>query len=118
MENYEIVAWGEVFSSLPENPTAAALSAAEAREVFMKFNLELEKAYRTQSTFVVPESKFCEDIKASLARKIVPIYREFYDRHYIMAGNITEMKEYVNFIPENVQNYLVNLFGGIGVRDE
>jgi exocyst complex protein 7 len=98
---------------LPENPTAAALSAAEAREVFMKFNLELEKAYRKQSEFVVPESKFCEEIKASLARKIIPIYREFYDRHYIMAGNIPEIKEYVNFIPENVQNYLVNLFNGI-----
>jgi hypothetical protein len=30
-----------------------------------------------------------------------------------MAGNIPEIKEYVNFIPENVQNYLVNLFNGI-----
>ncbi|GAU34692.1 hypothetical protein TSUD_29330 [Trifolium subterraneum] len=112
MENYEREAWGEVLSSLPENPTAA-LSVAEAREVFMKFNLELEKAYRKQSAFVVPESKFCEEIKASLARKIVPIYRELYDRHYIMAGNHGEMKEYVKFIPEDVQNYLVNLFCGI-----
>ncbi|XP_045815570.1 exocyst complex component EXO70H1-like [Trifolium pratense] len=112
MENYERVAWGEVFSSLPENPKAA-LSVAEAREVFMKFNLELEKAYRKQSPFVVPESKFCDETKASLARKIVPIYRELYDRHYIMAGNVREMMEYVKFIPEDVHNYLMNLFCGV-----
>lgn len=108
MEKYERVAWGEVFSSLPENPTAA-MTVAKANKLFMKFKLEFEKAYRNQSSFVLPESEFREEIKASLARKIIPIYRELYT-HRIMAGTVSEMKEYVVFTPEDVEKYLVNLF--------
>jgi len=109
MEKYERVAWGEVFSSLPENPTAA-MTVAKANKVFMKFKLEFDKAYRNQSSFVLPESEFREEIKASLARKIIPIYRELYT-HQIMAGTVSETKEYVVFTPEDVEKYLANLFG-------
>ncbi|XP_058783679.1 exocyst complex component EXO70H1-like [Vicia villosa] len=110
MENYERVAWDEVFSSLPENPTT--ISVAEVRGVFMKFSLEFERAYQKQNSFVVPESEFREDIRASLERKLIPIYRELYDTYgRIMAGrSLTEMNECVVFTPEDVQKFLGNLF--------
>ncbi|XP_050891940.1 exocyst complex component EXO70H1-like [Lathyrus oleraceus] len=112
MENYERVAWDGVISSLPENPTVT-ISVAEARGVFTKFSLEFERAYQKQNSFVVPESEFREEIKASLARKIVPIYRELYDTHMTMAGrSVSEMNECVTFTPEDVQNCMGNLFSG------
>ncbi|XP_058761991.1 exocyst complex component EXO70H1-like [Vicia villosa] len=112
MENYERVAWDEVFSSLPENSTT--ISVAEVRGVFMKFSLEFQRAYQKQNSFVVPESEFCEEIKASLERKVIPIYRELCDTYgRIMAGrSFTEMNEYVVFTPEDVQKCLGNLFSG------
>lgn len=113
MENYERVAWDEVFSSLPENPTAT-IPVAEVRGVFMKFNLEFDRAYQKQNSFIVPESEFREDIKASLERKVIPIYRELYDTYErIMAGrSLTEINEYVVFTPEDVRKWLGNLFSG------
>ncbi|KAG4976875.1 hypothetical protein AAZX31_13G117300 [Glycine max] len=107
--NYERVAWGKVFSSLPENPTAE-MSPAEARVMFGNFNFEFEKAYRRENTFTVPVQDFREEIKASLARKITPIYRELYETHRIGLGTVREMREYVTFAPEDVENYMMNLF--------
>ncbi|CAK8571052.1 unnamed protein product [Lathyrus sativus] len=112
MENYERVAWDGIFSSLPENPTLS-MSVAEARGTFMKFSLEFEKAYQKQNSFVGPESDFRKEIKASLAKKIVPVYRDLCDTHKTMAGRPeNEMNEYVTLTPEDVQNCLGNLFSG------
>ncbi|KAK8473994.1 hypothetical protein V6N12_030633 [Hibiscus sabdariffa] len=42
--NYEQLAWGKVFDSLPENPTAG-MTEREAKECFKKFNTSFEDAY-------------------------------------------------------------------------
>ncbi|RZB72360.1 Exocyst complex component EXO70H1 [Glycine soja] len=68
------------------------------------------KAYRRENTFTVPVQDFREEIKASLARKITPIYRELYETHRIGLGTVREMREYVTFAPEDVENYMMNLF--------
>ncbi|XP_027363014.1 exocyst complex component EXO70H1-like [Abrus precatorius] len=107
--NYKRVAWDNVLSTLPENP-AAVTSPAEARVVFGNFSFEFESAYRKQNTCIVPEDEFREEIKASIARKITPIYREVYETHRIVVGSVREMREYVTFTPKDVENYLLNLF--------
>jgi len=109
MVNYETVAWGKVLSSLPENPTAE-MSSAEARVMFGNFNLEFEKTYRKENAFTIPEQEFREEIKASLARKICPLYREMYETRRNSEGSVREMREYVIFTPEDVENYMLNLF--------
>ncbi|KAK7279424.1 hypothetical protein RJT34_24477 [Clitoria ternatea] len=109
MVNYEIVAWGKVLSSLPENPTLA-IPPSEARVVFSNFNFEFEKAYRKQNVFIVPELEFRVETKACIARKITMIYREMYETHRIDMGSVREMREYVTFTPDDVENYLLNLF--------
>ncbi|QCE07022.1 exocyst complex component 7 [Vigna unguiculata] len=109
MTSYERVAWGKVLSSLPENP-AAEMSPAEARVMFGNFNLEFEKAYRKENAFTILEQEFREETKASLARKISPIYREMYETLRNSVGSAREMREYVIFTPEDVENYMLNLF--------
>lgn len=107
--NYEKVAWGQVFSSLPENPKAA-LSPAEAKVMFENFNFNFEKAYRKQNSFVVADRTLRDEITGSIARKVVPVYQEFYDAHRILGGSWREMREHAQFTPEDVTSYVSNLF--------
>ncbi|KAK7396522.1 hypothetical protein VNO78_17590 [Psophocarpus tetragonolobus] len=105
--NYEKVAWGEVVSSLPENP-----ATAEARAVFENFNLRFEEAYRKQNSFVVADRELRDEIKGSIARSIVPRYREWYNALLATVGSVRNLTvtEYVTFTPEDIENYLANLF--------
>ncbi|KAG5043701.1 hypothetical protein GLYMA_03G174300v4 [Glycine max] len=107
VSNYEKVAWGEVVSSLAENP-----AAAEARAVFENFNRKFEEAYRKQNSFVVADRELRDEIKGSIARSIVPRYREWYNVLLAKVGSVRDLTatEYVTFTPEDIENYLVNLF--------
>ncbi|TKY62226.1 Exocyst complex component EXO70A1 [Spatholobus suberectus] len=105
--NYEKVAWGEVVSSLPENPVPE-----EARAVFENFNLKFEEAYRKQNSFVVADRELRDEIKGSIARSIVPRYREWYNALLATVGSVRDLTvtEYVTFTPEDIENYMANLF--------
>lgn len=109
VSKYEKLGWGEVISCLPRNPKAA-MPAEEARAIFRKFNFHFEEAYRKQNSFAVPDRKFREEIRGSIARKIVPVYEEFYERHRTTVGSVREMAMYVTFHPDDVKGYLANLF--------
>ncbi|CDY41297.1 BnaA01g32220D [Brassica napus] len=86
-DSYKRLAWGPVLVTLPEN-RAVELSAEEVKERFEKFSDSFERAYGKQSTCVVPDSELREEIKLSIARKLVPIYREYYNtrRSVVVAG--------------------------------
>ncbi|XP_057970694.1 exocyst complex component EXO70H1-like [Malania oleifera] len=110
--NYERSGWSQVFSSLPEEATAA-LSPDRAKACFKKFNCEFEHAYRKQSLCVVPDSKLRDEIKDSIARKIVPAYRAFYDTHRITLGTKRDLECVVRYTPDELENYLSDLFFGM-----
>ncbi|KAK4281426.1 hypothetical protein QN277_012920 [Acacia crassicarpa] len=109
LSKYEKLGWGEVISCLPRNPKAA-MTAEEARVIFRNFNFRFEEAYRKQNLFTVPDRRFREEIRASVARKIVPTYEEFYKTHRTTVGSMREMTMYVIFHPDDVKEYLANLF--------
>ncbi|BFG36105.1 hypothetical protein CerSpe_223790 [Prunus speciosa] len=110
-ENYEGLAWGKVFASLPENPTAE-ISPEEARLIFRNFNFSFEEAHRKQRTSVVPDRKLGEEMQVSIAKKLVSAYREFYDAHRLTVGGGRNVALYVRFAPEDVENHLSDLFFG------
>ncbi|XWS66988.1 hypothetical protein CRYUN_Cryun05aG0247900 [Craigia yunnanensis] len=109
--NYERLAWGHVFASLPENPTAS-MTQGETKEYFRKFNSSFEDAYRKQSSCVPLDSKLRDEIKVSLGRKLVAVYREFYDTHKSTVGDERSVRLFVRFSPEDIGNYLSDLFFG------
>ncbi|XVF55348.1 hypothetical protein PTKIN_Ptkin06aG0030100 [Pterospermum kingtungense] len=109
--NYERSAWGDVFASLPQNPTAR-MKPGEAKDYFRKFNSSFEEAYWKQIACVVPDSKLRDEIKVSIGRKLVAVYREFYDTHKSTLGDEMSVKLFVRFYPEDVGNYLSDLFFG------
>uniref|UniRef100_A0A7N2M6X5 Exocyst subunit Exo70 family protein n=2 Tax=Quercus lobata TaxID=97700 RepID=A0A7N2M6X5_QUELO len=109
--NYERLAWGPVLATLPENPTAT-ITPAQAKEIFRKFNSSFDETFRRQSSFVVSDPKLRDEMKVSLARKIVPSYREFYDAHRSNVVGERNVGLTVRFAPEDVGNYLSDLFFG------
>lgn len=113
-DSYKRLAWGPVLATLPENRTVE-MSPEEVKERFEKFSESFERAFGKQSGSVVPEPKLREEIKVSIARKLVPIYREFYNTRssVILAGaggGARNLRSVVRFTPEDVENYLSDLF--------
>lgn len=108
---YEKLAWGKVFSSLPENPTAA-IFPEQAKLIFQNFNVNFEETYRTQKRSIVSDAKLRDEIKLSIARKFVPVYKEFYDTHTLDVETERHFRRFVKYTPEDLDNYLSNLFLG------
>lgn len=114
--NYERLAWGQVRSSLPENPKAA-VSPDEAKENFRKFNAEFENAYRKQCGYIVPDPKLRDEIRNSIARNLVSDYREFCETNRATLSTIRNAEMLIRFSPEEVGNCLLDLFYGTGTED-
>ncbi|XP_027176899.1 exocyst complex component EXO70H1-like [Coffea eugenioides] len=110
--NYQRLAWGHVIESLPEVP-AISLTPEEARECFKRFNASFEQAHDKQSACVIPDSKLRDDIKVDLSRRILPVYREFYNKHEaVTVGSERNLGSIVRFSPEDVGHCLSDLFFG------
>ncbi|KAE8700852.1 60S ribosomal protein L35-like [Hibiscus syriacus] len=112
--NYVRMGWSKVLASLPENPTAE-IPVDEVKEHFRKFNSAFEEAYTKQTSWVVPDPGLRDDIKISLARQIVPIYKEFYEAY----GGMHLKKEiwvesFVRYTPDDLGNFWSDLLHGSG----
>ncbi|MBA0578692.1 hypothetical protein Gorai_020966, partial [Gossypium raimondii] len=108
--NYERMGWSKVFAALPENPTAE-IPVDQVIEHFRNFNSAFEEAYKKQTSWVVTDPKLRDEIKLSLARRIGPIYKEFFDKY----GGVQLMKEMwaetlVRYTPDDLGNYCSDLF--------
>ncbi|XP_062081911.1 exocyst complex component EXO70H1-like [Humulus lupulus] len=113
VSNYERVGWSKVFSALPENPTAD-ITPEQARNIFNKLILSFEEAYRKQTTWVVPDQKLRDEIKVSVAKKLVTPYRQYYEMHRSALMRLCGSDSLVRYAPENINNFLSDLFFGVG----
>lgn len=114
--NYERVGWSKLISALPEDPTAE-ISSDQAKVYFKRFIAAFEEAYRKQTSWVVPDPKLRDEIKVSVARKLVPPYRAYYEKHRGGLLRQCGSDSLVRYAPENIDNYLSDLFfagGGVG----
>ncbi|WCJ28238.1 exocyst subunit exo70 family protein H4 [Euphorbia peplus] len=109
--NYVKLAWGKMFETLPENPTAP-ISPEEAKERFKRFNSSFEEAYRKQSSCIISDPKLWDETKEAIAGKITPVYREFYDHHRATFDKHRSVKLFVRYTPDEIENYLSDLFFG------
>ncbi|PQQ03572.1 exocyst complex component EXO70A1 [Prunus yedoensis var. nudiflora] len=109
--NYERMGWSKVFASLPEDPTAQ-ISSDQAKSYFKRFNAAFEEAYRKQTSWVVPDPKLRDELKVSVAKKLVPVYREFYEKHRVGLKRECGEDSLVRYAPENLDNYLSDLLYG------
>lgn len=108
LSNYERMGWSKVISSLPADPTAE-IKPEEAKECFGRFYQGFEEAYKKQTSWVIPDPKLRDEVKVSLAKKIVPGYRAFYQIQRSNFGRAGE-EPIVRYAPEDLNNYLSDLF--------
>jgi exocyst complex protein 7 len=109
--SYESMAWTKVFSSLPAQ-TSPAITPETAKECFTRFNTAFEEAHRKQTSWVVQDGKLRDELKVSIAKKLVPVYREFYDTHLVMLSGEKNLEFLLRFSPDDMGNYLSDLFMG------
>ncbi|CAK9151221.1 unnamed protein product [Ilex paraguariensis] len=111
ISNYERMGWSKVMTSLPENPTAE-ISVEAAKECFRKFNSGFEEAYRKQSSWAIADPKLRDEIKVSVAKKILPVYRDFYEKYRGIFRREMGVELVVRFAPDDLGHYLSDLFHG------
>ncbi|KAF2300443.1 hypothetical protein GH714_013363 [Hevea brasiliensis] len=110
-QNYERMRWNKVFSSLPEN-LGIGMTIHEVAECFKRFNSAFEEAYKKQRSWVVPDAKLRDEIKISVAKKLVPVYREFYEKYRVVVSREIASTGIVRYAPDDLGNYLSDLFFG------
>ncbi|KAJ0258744.1 Exocyst subunit Exo70 family protein [Hirschfeldia incana] len=108
---YEIAAWTNVLVSLP-GKNSTRLSPEEATKCFKRFHAAFAGAYLKQSSCVIVDVKLRDELKVSIARKLVPEYKEFYEKYLPMLRKDRNIEMLVSFKPDNLENYLSDLFHG------
>ncbi|KAL5569167.1 hypothetical protein UlMin_025742 [Ulmus minor] len=108
--NYETLAWTDVFSSLPEN--TMELSSEMVNESFRRFNAAFEEAYRKQTSWIVEDGKLRDSLKKSIAKNLVPKFREFYEANLAFLTGEKNLELLVRLSPDDLGNYLSDLFCG------
>ncbi|GMI97056.1 exocyst subunit exo70 family protein H7 [Hibiscus trionum] len=110
--NYERIGWSKVLASLPENLTAV-ISMDQVSDHFRRFNSAFEEAYMKQCSWVVPDARLRDYIRISLARRIAPIYKEFYEKYGVVQPKKGPWVEsLVRYTPDDLGNYWSDLFYG------
>ncbi|KAM7258392.1 hypothetical protein ACFE04_014133 [Oxalis oulophora] len=112
--NYERLGWGKVFASLPGDPTVE-ISSEQASDCFKRFNLAFEDVCKKQSSWIVSDPKLRDEIKVSLANRIVPAYTALYEKYRAELTRNLGREHVVKFAPDDLGNYLSDLFYGGGV---
>ncbi|XP_015075810.1 exocyst complex component EXO70H1 [Solanum pennellii] len=106
---YENVAWNKVFMCLPQS-LDPAISSDTIKEYFKRFNKSFEATYQRQKSWIVPDGTLRDEIKVSIARKLVPFYRDFYEYYMVVLSGEKDLEVLVRFSPDNIGNYLSDLF--------
>lgn len=109
--NYEQLGWSHVIESLPREPNAPMVPQ-QVKEIFRRFNSSFQHAHRKQSLCVVPNRKLRDDLKVSIAKKILPVYREFYNKHRDEIIKERHSSHMIKFTPEDLGHYLSDLYFG------
>ncbi|XVF75431.1 hypothetical protein PTKIN_Ptkin13bG0188300 [Pterospermum kingtungense] len=110
--SYESVAWNKVFSSLPER-TSSVLSLESVKNCFKRFNAAFEEAYMKQILWIVPDGKLRDELKVSIARKLVPAYTELYQTYLVtLSTEDKNLEVLARIAPDDLENYLSDLFHG------
>ncbi|KAI4334475.1 hypothetical protein L6164_019165 [Bauhinia variegata] len=113
VSKYERMGWGKVLSALPDNPTAD-MPPEKARLFCKSFNAAFLEVYRKQSTWIASESKLRDEIRVSIASKLVPRYREFYEKHRIGLKRESGSDSVLKFSPDDLGKYLSDILYGKG----
>ncbi|XP_068660921.1 exocyst complex component EXO70A1-like [Aristolochia californica] len=119
--SYQRATWVRILSCLRDEGLhvsggfSSGVSKAALRERFKSFNSSFEEAHRVQSTWFVPDSQLREELRISIAEKLLPAYRSFLGRfrNYLESSRHSEM--YIKYSVEDLESALLDFFEGASV---
>ncbi|CAM6082208.1 unnamed protein product [Calypogeia fissa] len=116
--SYQRAAWGRVLQCLRDEgihvtgSAASNVSRVVLKDRFKSFNAAFEEVHKVQSSWIVPDLQLRDELKISIADKLLPAYRSFLGRYrsYLETGKHPE--KYIKFSSEDLEAYLNDLFEG------
>uniref|UniRef100_A0A0D6QZR5 Exocyst subunit Exo70 family protein n=1 Tax=Araucaria cunninghamii TaxID=56994 RepID=A0A0D6QZR5_ARACU len=117
--NYQRAAWNKVLSCLRDEGMHFAgaysnsVSKGTLKERFKRFNTAFEEVYKVQTNWTVPDHQLREELRISITEKLLPAYRSFMGRFGIHLEGERHAERYLKYTPEDLENYLLDLFEGL-----
>ncbi|XP_073141406.1 exocyst complex component EXO70B1 [Henckelia pumila] len=113
--HYLRAAWTKVLSCLKDEGIGGSSSSAAKvalKERFKNFNICFEDIYRIQTAWKVPDPQLREELRISISEKVIPAYRSFLGRFGSQLESGRHAGKYIKYSPEDLENYLLDLFEG------
>ncbi|XP_021720433.1 exocyst complex component EXO70A1-like [Chenopodium quinoa] len=116
--SYQRATWVKVLHCLRDEGLhvsgsfSSGVSKSVLRERFKSFNAIFDEVHRTQATWLVPDTQLREELRISIAEKLLPAYRSFLGRFrsHIESGRHPE--QYIKFSWEDLDSAVLDLFEG------
>ncbi|KAG0489278.1 hypothetical protein HPP92_008089 [Vanilla planifolia] len=118
--NYLRASWTKILSNLKDDGLGGSsvanfqsASKVAIKEKFKNFNLGFEEIYRNQTTWKVSDPQLREELRISILEKVIPAYRAFFGRFNSQLDGNRNAAKYVKYTPEELENYVSELFEGL-----
>ncbi|PWZ25864.1 Exocyst complex component EXO70B1 [Zea mays] len=117
--NYQQASWLKILNCLRDEGLhvsggfSSGISKSALRERFKSFNAAFEDAHRVQSGWCVPDNQLREELRISIAEKLLPAYQSFLGRfrHHIENGKHPEL--YIKYSVEDLEIAVGDFFEGV-----
>ncbi|MQL88195.1 hypothetical protein Taro_020754 [Colocasia esculenta] len=93
--------------------SSSNVSKVALKERFKNFNMAFEELYRNQITWKVPDHQLREELRISISEMVLPAYRSFMGRFGSHLEGARHAAKYIKYTPEDLENYLLDLFEGM-----
>eukprot|EP00252_Welwitschia_mirabilis_P022888 TRINITY_DN6321_c0_g1_i1.p1 TRINITY_DN6321_c0_g1~~TRINITY_DN6321_c0_g1_i1.p1 ORF type:complete len:692 (+),score=122.84 TRINITY_DN6321_c0_g1_i1:403-2478(+) len=114
--SYQRAAWNKVLQCLRDEGISGGgafsskISKETLKERFRSFNATFEDVYRNQIDWVVQDTQLREELRISIAEKLLPAYRSFLGRFKSHLEGGRHADRYIKYSPEDLENYLLDIF--------
>ncbi|KAL3635065.1 hypothetical protein CASFOL_022119 [Castilleja foliolosa] len=107
--------WSKALSCLNDEGIFGSSSNAKKailKERFKSFNACFEDNYRMQTAWKVQDLQLRDELRISISGTVISAYRTFWGRFRSLLENERRAGRYMKYTPEDLENYLLDLFEG------
>ncbi|XP_022998037.1 exocyst complex component EXO70E2 [Cucurbita maxima] len=109
--NYKRASWNSIVLYLMEDgvqhPGSNSVSRNVLKERLRSFNVAFEEIYKTQTSWIIHDSRLRDDLRISTSLQVIPAYRAFFGR----CNNHVSDK-LIKYTPDDLEGFLLDLFEG------
>ncbi|KAK9734440.1 hypothetical protein RND81_04G139800 [Saponaria officinalis] len=116
--NYQRATWIKVLHCLRDEGLhvkgsfSSGVSKSVLKERFKSFNAIFEEVHRTQATWLVPDNQLRDELRISIAERLLPAYRSFLGRFRTHIESGRHPEQYIKYSWEDLDTAVLDLFEG------